>query len=423
MERLEHDILKAVDENSQEIIRFLQDILRIPSVTGEEKQIQDYISKKLEGLNMELDIWEPEIEKLKGHPAFVPVEASYKNRPNVVGKIKGTGKGKSLLFNGHVDVIPVGRREAWTVDPWGGEIIDDYIYGRGASDMKSGIAAMTAVAMIMNKLGLKPLGDMIFEYTVDEELSGNGTLACVLRGYKADVGISLETSSMKIQPASIGRIWFEIDIKGKPAGIQDRRNGVNAIDLGYKIKQAVEAYEAYRISTLSHPLYKDKVEALPCIIGEFTAGNYPSSFPDSCKLRGSIATLPGEDSERVKDSFKKYILEAAAQDSWMRNLPPQLDYKGYFAEPSEMNLNHSFLPVIVSAYNEVLNRSPEISGRAGAADIRFLNKYGETPSLIFGPGDTKQMHATDERVKIKDVIDSVKVLMLAVYRWVGLTKG
>jgi acetylornithine deacetylase len=322
-----------------------------------------------------------------------------------------------------VDVIPVGRREAWTVDPWGGEIIDDYIYGRGASDMKSGIAAMTAVAMIMNKLGLKPLGDMIFEYTVDEELSGNGTLACVLRGYKADVGISLETSSMKIQPASIGRIWFEIDIKGKPAGIQDRRNGVNAIDLGYKIKQAVEAYEAYRISTLSHPLYKDKVEALPCIIGEFTAGNYPSSFPDSCKLRGSIATLPGEDSERVKDSFKKYILEAAAQDSWMRNLPPQLDYKGYFAEPSEMNLNHSFLPVIVSAYNEVLNRSPEISGRAGAADIRFLNKYGETPSLIFGPGDTKQMHATDERVKIKDVIDSVKVLMLAVYRWVGLTKG
>ncbi|PSN84901.1 acetylornithine deacetylase [Candidatus Marsarchaeota G1 archaeon BE_D] len=414
------EVSKRVENERENIISLLRDILRIPSVTGEETEIQNYFSKYLSGLGLEVDVWEPDLDRLKNHPAFVPVKKDYKGRPNVVAVLRGSGGGKSLIFNGHVDVIPPGPREAWSVDPWGGEIINGRIYGRGAADMKSGLAAMTSAVKIIKQMGLKLKGDIILEYTVDEELSGNGTLDCVLRGYKADAGISLETSSMKIQPACIGRIWFEITIKGKPAGIQNRRMGVNAIDLAYKIKQAVEHYEALRISVLNHPLFPDKIEALPCIIGEFRAGNYPSAFPDIAVLKGSIATLPNENSDQVKTDFKKYIEEVANQDPWMKNNPPKVEYTGYFAEPSEMDIKHPILQVIKNSYTEVLNSQPVISGRTGAADIRFLNKYGNTPSLIFGPGDTLQMHATDEYVNIEDVINATKVLVKTIVDWSGV---
>lgn len=413
------DINREISARRDQITGILKDILRIPSVTGEEAEIQKYFSKYLRDLGLVIDEWEPDIDELKRHPAFVPVESDYKGRPNLVATMKGTGSGRSILLNGHVDVIPAGPRDAWSVDPWGGEIIDGKIFGRGASDMKSGLAAMTAAVKILRDLEIKLNGDLILEYTVDEELSGNGTLACVMRGYRADAGVSLETSSMKIQPACIGRIWFEIKVRGKAAGIQNRRNGVNAIDLGYRIKNAVDAYEALRISEQGHPLFENRVEALPCIIGDFKAGNYPSSFPDLCVLRGSLATLPNEDSNQVKASFKKYLEEYANEDPWLRTNQPELVYKGYFAEPSEMELSHQFLSTIKSSFTSALGRDPVISGRTGAADIRFLNKYGNTPSLIFGPGDTLQMHATDEYVRIDDVVDAVKVLLSTMVAWSG----
>jgi len=413
------DLVNVVDKESNEIVSFLRDIIRIPSVTGEEGEIQRFISSYLKEFGIKLDIFEPDLNELKKHPAYVPVERDYKGRPNVVGILEGSGQGRSIILNGHVDVIPAGPRENWSVDPWGGEIIGESIYGRGASDMKSGIAAMTGALKIIAESGIKLKGKIISEYVVDEELSGHGTLACVLRGYRADGGINLETSSMKLQPASIGRIWYEISVKGKPAGIQNRRNGVNAIDLAYKLKLAIDAYEANRISTLSHPLFPNKEESLPCMVGEFHAGTYPSAFPDTCILRGSLATLPNEDSKRVKDDFMKYLIEVARQDPWMRQQLPDIKYKGYFAEPAEISTEHPLVKTISNAYRFVLKKEPEISGRNGAADIRLLIKYGNTPSIVFGPGDTLQMHATDERVKIEDVINATKILIKTILDWVG----
>ncbi|MEM3858497.1 MAG: ArgE/DapE family deacylase [Candidatus Micrarchaeaceae archaeon] len=413
-------MIDAVDKEKDNIVKLLQDLLRIPSVTGDELEIQKFISSYLRQVGINTKMWEPDLEELKKHPGYVPVEVGYKNRPNVAGILKGEGGGRSLILNGHVDVIPSGPREAWSVDPWGGKIIGDSIYGRGASDMKSGIAAMTAAAMIFSKNGIKLNGDLTLEYTVDEELSGNGTLDFVIKGYKADGGISLETSSLKVQPACIGRIWFETTINGKAAGIQNRRAGVNAIDLGYKIKGAVDSYEALRISTLNHALFPDKVEALACIIGEFKSGSYPSAFPDTCVLRGSIATLPNEDSNKVKADFKRYIEEFAKEDPWMRDHQPEIKYKGYFAEPSEISPEHPLVKTLSNAYTSITNSNPVISGRTGAADIRFLNKYGNTPSLIFGPGDTLQMHATNEHVKIESLLTATKILVKTIGEWCGI---
>jgi len=305
---IDQKVIQWIGQRREYITTFLKELISIPSVTGDEVQIQRFIAQKLKSIGLQVDMWEPDHETLKKHPAYLPSERGYRDRPNVVGIYKGIGKGRSLLLNGHVDVIPPGPLEVWEHPPWAGVIKGDRLYGRGASDMKSGLAAMTMALEILIHLNVKLKGDVILEYTMDEEATGNGTLACVIKGYRADAGICCETSSLHIQPACIGRIWFEILIRGKPAGIQRRWEGVNAIEKGYAVMQAVSDLEKIRINELSHPLYPDKRSSLPCMVGVFQSGSFPSAFPDTCLLKGSIATLPGEDTNQVTDKeFRRHL--------------------------------------------------------------------------------------------------------------------
>jgi acetylornithine deacetylase len=278
---------------------------------------------------------------------------------------------------------------------------------------------MTMALKTIVDLGVPLKGDVIMEYTVDEELSGNGTVACIARGYRADGGICCETSSLHVQPASIGRIWFEISIRGKPAGIQRRWEGVSGIEKGFRIHEIVNEFERIRVEKHRHPLYPDSREALPCAVGVFNAGTYASAFPSSCLLKGSIATLPGEDSERVKQDFKNYILESTRGDPWLSDHPPEVLWKGYFAEPAEIPVDHPVCTIMVHNFELVTGRKALISGRMGAADTRHLIRYGETPTVIFGPGLTSQMHATDEWVNLDDVIVATKTIALSILDWCG----
>ena len=207
---VEERVTEWIDQQRGAILDFLRQLVAIPSVTGSELEVQTFISRKLEGMGLHVDRWEPDIEELSKHPAYLPPEKDYRNRPNVVGVYKGRGGGRSLLFNGHVDVIPSGPEDTWIHPPFGAKVEGTRVYGRGASDMKSGLAAMTMALDAVLHLGVRLKGDVILEYTMDEEATGNGTLACVTRGYKADAGICCETSSLHVQPACIGRIWFEV---------------------------------------------------------------------------------------------------------------------------------------------------------------------------------------------------------------------
>lgn len=414
-------VIQGVDRERDQIVEFLRDLIKFPSVTGEEEEIQQFIARKLKKMGLVVDIWEPDLEALKHHPAYVAVSQGYKGRPNVVGILRGAGGGKSLLFNGHVDVIPAGAPEAWAHGPWAADLADGRVYGRGASDMKGGLAAMTMAVQAILKAGIRLKGDVTLEYTVDEELSGNGTLACVMKGYRADGGICCETSSMRVQPGSIGRIWFEIKVKGRAAGIQRRWEGVNAIDKGYRVVQAVSGFERLRIERLSHPLYPEIRGAIPCLVGVFESGSYHSAFPDTCLLKGSMATVPGEDSAAVKAQFVQYIRDTVSDDPWLKEHPPEVAFVGYFAEPSEISPHEPIVQTLCENFREVTGKDPLISGREGAADIRFLNRYGNIPTVIFGPGMTEQMHANNEWVAVNDLIQATKILALTILQWCQLT--
>jgi acetylornithine deacetylase len=412
-------VIDTIDRNKDQAIQFLQDMVKIPSVTGDEAAIQAFVADYMKGIGLDVDMWETNWEELKKHPGYRPVDRGYEGRPNIVATSKGTGGGRSLLLNGHTDVIPVGNGEGWSDNPWSAKIENGRIYGRGSCDMKSGVASHILAIQYLKEAGVKLKGDVYINVVIDEEVSGHGTLDTVIRGYKADAGISGETSDLHVQPACIGRIWFQIDVQGKPAGIQQRYLGISAIDLGNKIVKAVQELEDHRVATVRHPLYPNALDSLPCIIGSFQAGNYPSAFPASAVLKGSIGTVPGEDHEGVKQSLVDKIAEVAAQDEWMRDHPPVVRFVGYDAQASEIPRDHPIVELLSDTYRSVTGKDPVISGRQGAADTRFLNEYAATPTVIFGPGSTAVMHANDEYVSIDDYMTAIKVMALCIMDWCG----
>lgn len=417
-EAILNEIIEAVETRREQVIAFLQSLVRFDSETGKEAQIQAFLADRLRERGLTVEVFEPDIDALRTHPAFVQPGTSFDGRPNVVGVLKGSGGGRSLLLNGHVDTVPTAPDDQWRDGPLSAAVRDDAIWGRGASDMKGGLAAMTMAVITLLEIGRKPRGDVILEYAVDEERTGMGTLACVLKGYKADAGICCETSDMEVMPACIGRMWFRVDIQGKPSGIAARWEAVSAIEKGIKIVQAVEDLEKMRIADLTHPLYPDNRGALPCAVTMFHAGTFPSVTPEDAVLKGSMGLMPYENVQQVEQQLRDQIQRVAEADPWLRYHPPRVSTEeGLVAAGAEIPVDHPIVETVKGAFQTVTGKPPVIGARKGAADTRFLIRYGDTPTVIFGPGVTAQMHAMNEHVPVENLITATKVLALAIESW------
>ncbi|MCS7386675.1 MAG: ArgE/DapE family deacylase [archaeon GB-1867-005] len=411
-------IVSKIDESKNEIIKFLQEIIRIPSITGQEKDIQEFIASQLKEWGINYDMWIINENELLKSPLAEKPKIPYKNRPMLTGIVKGTGGGKSLLFNGHVDVIPPGPKESWKYDPFEAVVEEDYLYGRGASDMKSGIAAYTMAVKLILDAGFKPKGDIYMHYVIDEEYTSNGTLAALLRGYKADGAINAEASDMEIQPAVSGSMWFTVEVKGKTASMSRIWKGVNAIEQAYKVYEAVKKLYEIRIKEKKHPLYPDPKGVLALFIGILNAGTYPSAIPDKAVLKGRMGLLPGETIESAFNELKDFILNYSKTDPWLRFNPPIIRQEGYAGEGAEISVQHPVVQSLINSYRAALNMDPIIKGHEGATDMRILMKMG-VPTVCFGPGTITQMHAYNERVKVSDVIRATKVMATMIVEWCG----
>src|SRR5436309_1239277 len=210
-------LLQSIDDSRDRAISFLRQMIAIPSVTGDEAKIQKFLADYMGKIGLDVDLWETDWEELKKHPGYRPVDRGYEGRPNIVATLKGTGGGRSLLLNGHTDVIPVGGGEGWSDDPWSATIKNGRIYGRGSADMKSGVASHIMAVECLLAAGLKTKGNVYINVVVDEEVSGHGTLDTVIRGYKASAGISEGTTHLASQPASSARTGSKMKFPAKPA--------------------------------------------------------------------------------------------------------------------------------------------------------------------------------------------------------------
>ena len=246
-------VIKKIEEKRRDIIRFTQKPVQTPSDTGKEGEIQKVV-EKLRDLGLELDVFEIDVGILSKHTGFVPPEdyrASCEGRPNVVGSVRGTGHGRSMILIGHVDTVPVENRNLWKHDSWGGEIEDGKLYGRGALDQKGGVAAQHMALECILESGVSLRGDIITKNVI-EEAGGNGATACAQKGYRADAGIYTESSGLEtIGVSNRGAQFFRSTVPGVATGIEEKWGTPNAIEKAIKLYNAVDDFSLLRHAEVS----------------------------------------------------------------------------------------------------------------------------------------------------------------------------
>lgn len=428
-----HDrIVEAVDARRTQIIDLVVDLVRIPSETqpprGDEGPVQRRIEQVLTDLGLDVDVFEPwSVPGATEHPGWWP-GLEYDDRPNVVATWTGTGQGSSLILNGHADVVPAGPREHWTRDPYGAEIADGLIHGRGTADQKAGIAAMIQAVAALKDLGLTPKGDVIVQSVVNEEFGGyNGTLACCVKGYAADAAIITEPTGLHVAPAAKGGQTYRARVPGVNAHHGMAWEGVSAFDKAIIIRDALVAWEDLRADELSDvPLFSDTSKypkpALANTIWHVEAGEpFLMATPASAEMSFWVDVLPGEDREQVLRRFEGHVQEFARRDAFLSEHPPTLEraHMRPFTGVA-IDLDHPIVDSLRRSH-EAANPGPsELAAMMGACDQMIFNLYTDTPAVVYGPGDIRVAHSPNEFVPVDEVIAAARTLAVTIADFCGI---
>ena len=413
---IEKEINQQVEKMRQEIMNFTSSLIQFPSLQGNEEGAQLFLEKNLRKLGCETDVFTPDPVALKQYEDVLVTREDFSKSPNVVGILKGSGGGKSLILNSHIDVVPVGDQD-WSENAFGGNIIDGKIFGRGASDMKGGAAANYFALKALTELGIKLKGDVIIESVVDEECGGAGTAAALLKGYRADAAIISEPTDMKVYPACMGSMWFRVKVKGRAAHGAMAYLGINAIDKAYVVYQSLKDLENIRREKKTHPLYKD-FEIPFCInVGKFSGGNWPSSVPDEVVMEGRMGISPDETITEARSELENAIGTAAASDSWLTKNPPSIEWFGSCWLSGAIPEDHPIVKSVINNHAKEHGNLPKVAGAPWATDAGLLIRYGNTPSVVYGPGKGSMAHQANEYILIEDMLRTIKVLAHTIVDW------
>lgn len=412
-EKLSNWLLKE----QESAIHFLQKTVQEASTTGNETGVQQLIAKKLEEMGLEVDMWYPDGEELANHPYFCASRTDFSSSPNVVGIWRGRGNGRSLVLNGHIDVVPEGDLKQWDDHPYSGKIIDGKLYGRGSTDMKGGNLSLLLAIQALKETGTVLDGDLFFHSVIEEESGGAGTLAAVLRGYTADAAIIPEPTNMKIFPAQQGSMWFKLTVKGKAAHGGTRYEGVSAIDKTAIVLEAIKELEIKRNKNITDPLYRDIPIPVPINVGKISGGNWPSSVPDTVQVEGRIGVASNETLENVKKELEDYL--SSIQDSWLLEHPVAVEWFGAQWLPGSIETDHPLMSTLIKNFEHVKKQKPVIEASPWGTDGGLLSLAGNTPSIVFGPGVTAVAHYPNEYIEISKIIETAEIIALTIYDWCG----
>lgn len=419
---IDHSIHEWVQRHRESGTSLLRSLVRIPSVQGKERDAQQLIAQALLELSMQVDQWEPDGEILKTHPYFYSPRNRFAGSPNVIGVMKGAGGGRSIILNGHIDVVPEGNPEQWDDEPYSGKVIDGKLYGRGATDMKGGIVSLLVALQAIRGSGIQLKGDVIFQSVIEEESGGAGTLAAIIRGYKADAALIPEPTNLRILPKQQGSMWFRIEVKGRSAHGGTPYEGVSAIEKSMSVIRHIQELERTRNANMTDPLYRGNPLPLPINIGVIQGGNWPSSVPDTVKLEGRMGVGPEETLEQAKEEMFGWIGRLQEQDAWFREYPPALEWFGARWVPGCMDPGHEFLRLLADQYRNVLEEEPVIEASPWGTDGGLLSQLGGTPCVVFGPGITQAAHYPNEHILLDRVFEAAEIVALTVIHWCG-TEG
>ena len=414
---IERQALDAIDE--RQLRDELAALLRFPSLGGDEDAVQAHMAARLAGLGAEIDAWEIDVPALASHPSF-SMEVPRTRGAGVVGTLAGHGDGPVLIFNGHVDVVPVGDASRWTVPPFEATERDGRIYGRGSCDMKGGLAcALTAIAAL-RAAGIRLRGRLAVHSVIAEEDGGAGTLATLLRGHTGDGAISMEPTRLAVAPAHAGALSFRVRVPGRATHGCVREEGVSALETFEPIHHALLALERERNARLAHPLFAGYRLPYALSIGKVTAGDWPSSVPDLLICEGRYGIAPGEDAGRAVVEFERAVAAAAAAHPFLVEHRPQVEWWGGRFLPARTADDAAVVRATATARGDLTGAPARVEGMTYGADMRLLVNDGGIPTVLFGPGDVRQAHGPDESVPVADLIAVTRTLAVAAVRFCGV---
>ncbi|MGI9061211.1 MAG: ArgE/DapE family deacylase [Ktedonobacteraceae bacterium] len=419
----EQTALAALDE--QGLIKAFQQVLRIPSVTGHEATTQRWLGQHMQQLGLQVDLWTIDVPEVKKHPQFPGMEVD-RSQHEAVGLV-GTWQreatsgtpGKRLIFNGHIDVVPTGDRANWQHDPWGAELENDHIYGRGACDMKGGLMAALYAVKAIKDSGIPLNGSLMVQSVIGEEDGGIGTFASILRGHKGDAAIVCEPTRMNLIPAQAGALTFTVRVPGKSAHACVRLEGVSAIEKYLAIHHALIQLEKERNSEVEHPLLSKLRLPYPLSIGRVQAGNWSSSVPEELQFEGRIGVAMGEASSAVRHQFEQTLANLAEGDPWLRNHSLDIQWSGGQFDSGEIPMDHALVSLCQQCMLDLTERESTIEGAPYGSDLRLLVNLGGIPTLLFGPGDVNVAHMPDENVRVDEILLAARAYILAAIRFLS----
>jgi acetylornithine deacetylase len=385
-------------------------LVRTPSLTGDEEAVAELAAGLLREAGAEVrTVRDPDPAAVRADPAYPGSEVERASLPVVVGRLGRSG-GRRVVLDGHLDVVPLGDVAAWTTDPWGAEVREGALYGRGACDMKGGVASILAAVRALAPVASSFDGELVVSLVPSEEDGGSGMLSSIRNGAVGDVGVITEPTRMELIVAHAGAITFALEVAGRAAHASMRREGVSALDALFVLVRALEQDEAARNASETDPLMTALGLPYPTIVGKVAGGEWASTVVDRIVAEGRYGVRLGQTTAEAEADLRACVARACEADPWLRAHPATVEVTGGRFGSARVDPGAEPAAGLARAIADVLGREPARLGAPYGADMRLLVDEGRTPTVMFGPGDVAVAHAPDEHVALDEVVQCARVL-------------
>lgn len=412
-------VLEAID--AQALVLDLVELIRVPSVTGSdaESELQHRQAQRLAALGFDVDAWKLDLAALASHLDFPGAEAPRTEGHGVVGVLGDDAAVPALVLQGHVDVVPTGDLDKWPGrDPFSGAIRAGSVHGRGACDMKAGVAANMAVARALIASGVRLERSFAVHAVVGEEDGGLGAFATMLRGHRGEAAVITEPTSTNLVVGNAGALTFELRVSGRAAHGSARLSGYSAIDAFLPIRAALVELERLR-NAHPDPLFDGNSLPYPISIGMLRAGDWASSVPDLLVAEGRLGVQLGEPVALARAALEAAVAEACQRDPWLRDHPVRVGWPGGQFASGQLDAAHPLVDEVIGAIAVTERRAARLAGAPYGSDLRLYAGMGGIPTLHYGPGDVRYAHAPREQVQIDELIATTRSLALLAARRCG----
>lgn len=417
------DPAKGMIAPAVDVGRLLEDLralVAIPSITGSEEAAVAWAAAALQEAGLAVEVIRPDLPAHRADSDWPGEEMPRASLPTVIGRA-GVPGGRRLVLSGHLDVVPPGDPATWTVDPWGATVEAGRLYGRGACDMKGGVASIIAAVRALGTAGdLASLrGELVVALVPSEEDGGQGTLAAIRAGVRGDMAIITEPSRLDIVVAHAGAITFRLSVPGRAAHASQRREGVSALDNLYTLIAALGTDETRRNAAETDPLMTALGLPYPTIIGIVSGGHWASTVLDRVVADGRYGVRLGQTAAEAADELRACIGAACAADPFLREHPATVEITGGRFGSARVPSDHPLPLGLADVAAAVTGRRPTLLGVPYGADMRLFVNVADTPCVIYGPGDVRRAHSADEFVPLDEVETCARVLAAWVSREIG----